>query len=565
MSTEDRISIEGITNIFEILERAAERFGDREFLVIGRREETIGFATLEKRASQLAQRLAALGICPGDRVALWMTNRIDWAVAALAIARAGAVMVGVSTRLTPREVAHMLALAEAKLWILEDVMLGKIHAAAELMPAVLAELAQRGQPAPVRLVYSGSGRRYAGTESWHDQMSLPAPSLSTAASLTADSGREYPDLLGVAAILSTSGTTGAPKGVMLTHASLIRLADAVGRRQYLDAYQSFYSIAPFFHCSGYMHGLLANLIAGSTYFSTRQLCPEEMWDVLSTHNITVYHGFIGPLQQVLALPGFDQRKWRLDRAWYSAPASEMARLEEALGFSQCEVYGLTETGGNTCITTRDDPVDMRHDSDGRPNDGLEVRIIDPESDAELPEGSPGEIRIRGWNVMRGYFRDQQATARAIDADGWLRTGDQGVKLRGGYVKFLSRLKDVIRIGGENVSPMEIEEIIVGHGDVAEVAVVAAPHEKLDEVPVAFVITKGFSTVTEVDLLAYCRKRLANFKVPKRIIFVDDFPRTAATNRIQKAELRKMLDRNIGPIFREVKSAISPKISKERKQ
>jgi acyl-CoA synthetase (AMP-forming)/AMP-acid ligase II len=327
---------------------------------------------------------------------------------------------------------------------------------------------------------------------------------------------------------------------MLTHEGLIRLADAVGRRQYLDPGQVFYSIAPFFHCSGYMHGLLTTLIAGCTYFSTRQYNADEAWAVLTSEPVTAYHGFIGVMQDMAARPDFTPARIRLDRAWYSAPATEMARLEGILGTRQCEVYGLTETGGNTCITTRDDPVAMRHDSDGRPHDGLEVRIVDPASGAEMPEDRPGEIQVRGWNVMRGYFRDPDATARTVTPEGWLKTGDQGVKLAGGYVKFLSRLKDVIRVGGENVSPMEIEEILIGHPAVAEVAVVAAPHPRLAEVPVAFIVPARGTTSTEAALIAHCRGQLANFKVPTRIIFLDDFPRTGATNRIQKAKLRERL-------------------------
>jgi acyl-CoA synthetase (AMP-forming)/AMP-acid ligase II len=538
----ERVPIGGAANIADILDRAATLYGDREYLVMGRREEAISFAGLARAAEHMAGRLAVLGVAPGDRVALWMTNKVDWAVAAFAIARAGAVMVGVSTRLTPREVTHMLALTGARLWIIEDVFLGKVQAAAELLPAVLAELAGRGLPPPVRLVWSWTRQRHAGAEDWHAQMALPAgPALPPAAALTAAAGAGgHPELAGVAAILSTSGTTGAPKGVMLTHDGLIRLADAVGRRQQLAPGEAFYSIAPFFHCSGYMHGLLTTLIAGCPYFSTRQYQPDEALAVLTSEPITAYHGFIGVMQGLAERSAAERAGMRLDRAWYSAAATEMARLEGALGTRQCEVYGLTETGGNTCITTRDDPLPERHDSDGRPHDGLEVRIVDPASGALLPDETPGEIQIRGWNVMRGYFRDPAATARTVDAEGWLKTGDQGVRLPGGYVKFLSRLKDVIRVGGENVSPMEIEEILIGHPAVAEVAVVAAPHPRLAEVPVAFVVPARGSTATEADLVRHCRGLLANFKVPTRILFVPDFPRTGATNRIQKAKLRERL-------------------------
>lgn len=537
----NRLDISGCVNIFEILERAASAYVEREYLVLGLREEAISFAGLARKAEHFAHRLAAIGVRPGNRVALWMTNKIDWMVTAFAIARCGAVMVAVSTRLTPREVAHMLALTRASLWIIEDVFLGKVQATESVEP-VLEDLRQRGLALPKRLIWSGSGRRYPDALDWHEEMSKPAGQrLPAVAALTAQSGKgEYPELGGVAAILSTSGTTGAPKGVMLTHVGLMRLADAVGKRQQLDPTQIFYSIAPFFHCSGFMHAMLTSLIAGSAFFTTRQYFPEESWTVLKTYGPTAYHGFIGVLRDLLEQPDFERSAVRLERAWYSAPASEMARLEGLLGTRMCEVYGLTESGGCMSITTADDPLDMRHDSDGRPQDGLEVRIIDPATGTELAETVPGEILLRGWNVMRGYFRDPEATARTIDADGWLHTGDQGVRLPGGYLKFLSRLKDVIRVGGENVSPMEIEEVLVAHPAVGAIAVVAGPHPRLIEVPVAFIVPRADSGVSEAGLLEFCRGKLANFKIPTRVIFVDELPRTGATNRIQKAKLREML-------------------------
>ncbi len=543
----NRLDISGCVNIFEILARAAARYGEREYLVLGLREEAISFAELKRKAEHLALRLAAMGVRPGDRVALWMTNKIDWAVTAFAIARCGAVMVGVSTRLTPREVAHMLALSGAMLWILEDVFLGKVLAT-EIIEPVLENLHSRGLALPARLIWSASAKRYADALSWHEEMAKPAgQALPSTTTLTAESGKtEYPELSGVAAILSTSGTTGAPKGVMLTHDGLMQLADAIGKRQQLDPTQIFYSIAPFFHCSGFMHALLTTLISGCPFFTTRQYFPEETREVMRSYGPTAYHGFIGVLQDLAKLPEAERSSLRLERAWFSAAAAEMARLEGLLGTRMCEVYGLTESGGCVSITTADDPVDMRHDSDGRPQDGLEVRIIDPATGAELEESMPGEILVRGWNVMRGYFRDPEASARAIDANGWLHTGDQGIRLPGGYIKFLSRLKDVIRVGGENVSPMEIEEVLLAHPAIGALAVVACPHPRLAEVPVAFIVRRPGSTVTEAELIGFCHGKLANFKVPTRVIFIDELPRTGATNRIQKAKLREMLSEDTHP-------------------
>jgi acyl-CoA synthetase (AMP-forming)/AMP-acid ligase II len=355
------------------------------------------------------------------------------------------------------------------------------------------------------------------------------------------SAGEYPMHAGAAVILSTSGTTAAPKGVVLGHAGTIRLARACAARQDLAPDQRFYSVGPFFHASGFMHAILTNLVAGSTLFTSRPYTAQEAWDILTQERIHAYHGSIVPLREVCELPQFDRsRLSSLTRAWYSAAATEMMRLERIYGTRMCEVYGLTETAGNVSICRVDDPVDMRHDSDGRPHDGVEAAIVDPETGCVQPEGVPGEIRVRGWNVMLGYFRDPAATAAAIDAEGWLRTGDQGVALPGGYIKFLSRLKDVIRVGGENLSPLEVEEVLMSHPDVQEVAVVSAPHARLTEVPVAFLILRPGRTPDAQALDAFCRERLANFKVPRRFIVLDDFPRSNAVNRVQKAKLRELL-------------------------
>ncbi len=530
-------------NLFDQLAHAASRFGDAEFLVVGRRTETLTFRQLEIAAERYGRTLHGLGVRPGDRVAVWMTNQAAWAVAAYGIARVGAVLVAVNTRLAPREVAHMLELTRPRVWLLEDNFLGKVQATDHVAP-VLDALKQAGVAPPAILVRSRDGRRYPGMLDWDqtvahsDADAVLAPAVELVAR-TAEA--EFSELHGAAAILSTSGTTGRPKGVVLGHEQLIHLAEAVSERQLLRPGERLYSVGPMFHCSGYMHGLLCNLISGSTYYTTPAYNPEESWDVFAGEGITLYHGFVIPLQEMARLPQFDAARLQFDRAWYGAPAAEMARLESVYGARMCEIYGLTETGGNTSICWPHDPVDMRHDSDGRPNIGVEVKMIDPVTGDRQPDGTPGEICVRGWNVMLGYFRDPEATARTIDADGWLHTGDMGVQLEDNFIRWLSRLKDMIRVGGENLSPLEVEEVLVGHPAVAQAAVVAVAHPRLQEVPVAFLILKRGAQADEAELERHCRGLLANFKVPRRFVIVDDFPRTDATMRVQKAKLRVMAE------------------------
>ncbi len=531
------------TNLFDVLADAARRYGNREFLVIGRRDEVTSFNDLAVRAEQFGRMLWEHGICPGDRVALWMTNRVDWVVAAYGVARVGAVLVSINTRLAAREVAHLLQLSQAKLWILEANFLGKIQATDRINP-ILNELSKSGCPVPQVLVRPVEQEHYPGTLDWGIELTRAvdyAP-LAPASRLVAQTGAgEFPELTGVAAIISTSGTTAAPKGVMLGHRQLITLAQAVAQRQELTSLDRFYSVGPFFHTSGYMHAILTCLVAGTTLFDSQRFQVDEAMGVMVKEKVTAYHGFIGVLKESAAHPCFRREDYRhFTRAWYSAPAADMQILEDAFGAKQCELYGLTETGGNVAITRTTDSVDMRHDSDGQPHDGIEVAIVDPKSRQVMLDAEPGEILVRGWNVMQGYFRDPDATRKTIDEEGWLHTGDQGVQLPGGFIKFLSRIKDVIRVGGENLSPMEVEEIIMRHSAIAEVAVVAAPHERLVEIPVAYVVVKKGMQTTGEQLTNYCKEQLANFKVPARFIFLDSLPRTDATNRIQKQKLRDML-------------------------
>jgi acyl-CoA synthetase (AMP-forming)/AMP-acid ligase II len=530
-------------SLFDVLDDAAHRYGGREFLIVGRRDEVASFRELRDRADHCGRMFAHLGVKPGDRVAIWMTNRADWVVAAYGAARCGAVTVGVNTRLSPREVAHLLTLTRTRLWIVEARFFGRVDACAAI-PAVLAAFADQDVRAPEILVLTDEGTTTPGTSDWRQTLAAHenAPALPPAAELIARTAKcEHPELAGAAVILSTSGTTAAPKGVVLGHAGTIRLARACASRQDLGPDQRFYSVGPFFHASGFMHGLLTNLVAGSRYFTSRRYTAAEAWDIFARESINAYHGSIVPLREVTELAQFDKAKiTALTRCWYSAPATEMARLEAILGSRMCEVYGLTETAGNVSICRVDDPLDMRHDSDGRPHDGVDVAIVDPDSGKAVPDGMPGEIRVRGFNVMLGYFRDPAATTAAFDADGFLQTGDQGVRYPNGYIKFLSRLKDVIRVGGENLSPLEVEEVLIGYPDVQEAVVVAAPDSRLTEVPVAFLILRPGRSVTEAALDAYCRERLANFKVPRRFIVMDDFPRSNAVNRVQKARLREML-------------------------
>jgi acyl-CoA synthetase (AMP-forming)/AMP-acid ligase II/acyl dehydratase len=529
-------------NLYDALDTAAAQHGGREYIVFGARSQVMTFESAKQGADAWAAYWHALGVRPGDRIAICASNRPEWVYAMFGAARVGAVIVGVSPRLVSRELTHVVNLTKPRAVLSEDVVRGRDRI------GVWEDALANGTddlPRPLTVGISDQHRFY---DQW-----LPGPTLQDVAdpvSLTAPEAialggaGEYPDLAGVAALMFTSGTTGAPKAVMLSHTSLLRLADAIAGRFGLRPGERMYSVAPFFHCSGLVFGILSSLAGSSTLYTTARYDQQETLTVLGNEAITLSHGATVPLAELVAdgqigsaafRPPLLNRVWGLGRGSDDAPAA----YEEVLGAAVCGLFGLTETGGSSSIATTNDPEAMRHRSIGRPLDGVDMAVMDKGGE-KLPEGIPGELVVRGWNVMQGYFRDDAATAAAIDDGGWLHTGDQAIALSNGYFRYVSRLKDILRVGGENFTPTEVEEVLLSHSKVRDAAVVGRPHRRLGEVPVAFIVAARARPSAE-ELLAYCGEALAQFKRPAEIIFVDELPRTASTNRIQRNVLRTLLE------------------------
>lgn len=529
---------EGPRTIVELLERAVDDRGDAIALVIGDGDEQVSFEALRDRAAALADRYAALGVGPGDRVVVWMRNSVDAAVALLAPAWLGAVAAPVNTRWTPAELEPLLDHLEPRLVVVEEALLPPGPAADRAIlgraerPVLLIGQDRPGDAAaPGRPIRVAPGRLGLDADGDPERRTPHEPAPGRDRSADCDSS--------VALILATSGTTARPKAVMLEHRALVRLARAIALRQDLGPEDRLYTVAPLYHCSGFVHGLLTTLAAGARLVMTRKYVARETGTVLRSQGITSYHGFSLPLREASELPDFDPDASRsLRAAWFSAPADEMADLEDRYGVPMCELYGLTESGGNSVMTGRDDPIAVRHRTDGAPHPGIEVAVFEPGGEERIERGGVGEIRIRGWNLMRGYFHDEAATEAAIDGDGWLRTGDLGVLDAQGRLTFLSRLDDVVRVGGENVDPAEVERVLESHPLVGEAAAIGVPHARLGQVLVAFVVPTGPATDLAEALPIHCGERLASFKVPRRVFLEESLPRTAATGRLQRSVLRR---------------------------
>ncbi len=514
---------------------SAARFADRAAIEDG--DVTLSFHELAAAAECAARGFIAAGVAPGDRVAVWAPNLHQWVVAALGIQSAGGVLVPLNTRMKGGEVGYILAKSRARLLCTVEEFLGNRYV--ELLRAAC------GGPTPAHpvaelpdleriVLLRGTAPRCT---TWEE---LVAEGAAVSATTAADRARSVraDDL---ADILFTSGTTGKPKGVMCTHEQNLRCfevwSDVVGLR----ADDRYLIVNPYFHSFGYKAGWLACLLRGAVDL------PHPVFDVpavlarIARDRVSVLPGPPTLYQMILAHPDrarFDLSSLRLAvTGAASIPVELIHRMRRELRFETIvTAYGLTEsTGVVTMCRPDDDPATIATTS-GRAIPDVEVRCVDAAGD-EVPRGSAGEVVVRGYNVMRGYFDDPAATAEAIDADGWLHTGDIGVMDPRGYLRITDRLKDMFITGGFNCYPAEIESLMLACPGIAQVAVIGMPDERLGEVAMAFVVPTAGDPPTAEAIIAWCREHMANYKVPRRVAIVDALP-VNATGKVTKFVLRE---------------------------
>ncbi|MCE2511399.1 MAG: FadD3 family acyl-CoA ligase [Acidimicrobiia bacterium] len=513
-----------------LVDEAAARFGDTEGLVDG--DLRLRFAELRDRVDRMAAALGAWGLAPGDRVGLWGPNWWEWAVAALGVHVAGGVVVPVNTRFKGDETAFVLDRSRARLLFCSTGFLGTDH-------LDLLRSADGGVPSCVEQIVALRGPVPPGVVGFSDFVTQ-APESASADAVPEVSDRDP------CHIMFTSGTTGRPKGVVLNHGAICRAyrswAEVIGLR-HGDRYLI---VNPFFHSFGLNAGILACLMAGAT------MIPHPVFDVPSvmaripTERVSVLPGPPAIYQTILNHPDldtFDLSTLRLAVTGAAAvPVPMIEAMRDRLGFEVVVTgYGLTEASGIATMCRHDDPPSTISATSGRAIDDVEVRVVGP-GGAELPRGEPGEIVVRGYNVMDGYLDDPGATASAIDADGWLHTGDIGTMDAAGYVAITDRLKDMFICGGFNAYPAEIEAAMLAHPAVGQVAVVGRPDDRLGEVGHAFVVPAPGASTTEAagaELVAWCRQRMANYKAPRGVTFTDDLPLTAS-GKVRKHDLRARL-------------------------
>ena len=544
-----------------LVRAAAARYGEQE-AVVGARTR-IGYRELGVRVERAAAAVMAAGVRPGDRVAIWAPNTPDYVVAALGAVSAGGVLVPLGTRLKGAEAVDLCRRTRASLLFVTDAFLGVSYVSA--LRAAAGGVGRGGGPLRdlpdlrTAVVLGDRDEAGEGFQHWHGFLAAGAQVPDRAVRERADAVRpEDP-----ADIMFTSGTTGQPKGAVTTHGQSLRAfstwADVVG----LAEGDRYLVVNPFTHTFGWKAGVLASLMRGAV------ILPQPVFDAgavlakVSAEHVTVLPGAPTVYQSLLDHPGragADLRSLRLAVTGAAVvPLELVTRIRDELGFDTVlTAYGLTESCGLVTMGRRGDDPGLVAATSGRAVPGVTVRIAEGTADGgsasgsgsssgtALPPGTPGEVQVRGYTVMREYFEDPEGTAAAFTDDGWLRTGDIGVLDEDGNLRITDRLKDMFTVGGFNAYPAEIERVLARHPLVADVAVVGIPDPRLGEVGKAYVVATGARSAADPDpaadeeagaeLIAWSRREMANYKVPRQVEFVAELPRNAS-GKVLKGRLR----------------------------
>jgi acyl-CoA synthetase (AMP-forming)/AMP-acid ligase II len=524
-----------MTTIPEVLADRAARFSDEEAFVDG--ELRMTFAQLAAAAADVGSGLLARGVGPGDRVALWLPNCYEWVVSALALQLAGACLVPLNTRFKSAEVRHILNRTRAAVLIAPTTFLGVDYL------QVLASGVEEGDVAGpllpglphLRHAFAVDGGSHEFSEPW----SSLAAGIDGRDGEIWDRAREVTDD-DVCDILFTSGTTGLPKGAVCTHGDTVKAYEAFSHVVGLQRGDRYLIVNPFFHAFGYKAGWLSCLLVGATAYPVRTFDVDRVVEIIGRERITVFPGPPTVYHSIMDRDDIDTAQLTSLRLSVTGsttvPTELVRRMQDRLTFEHILVgYGLTEAIGlGTMCRPGDDPETVAQTS-GRPMLGMELRIVGDDG-VDRPQGCEGEILLRG-HLMRGYFEDENATREVLDDAGWLHTGDIGLLDGNGNLRVTDRKKDMYIVGGFNVYPAEVENLILGDDRIDQVAVVGVPDERLGEVGFAFVVIRSGAHAEPDEFVSAWRARMANFKAPRFVEICRALPLTA-NGKVMKDELRR---------------------------
>ncbi|MBG3876975.1 AMP-binding protein [Desulfovibrio oxamicus] len=528
----------------QILDETVAKYPDNDAVIYVDRDYRQTYRQFAEVVDDLAKGLMALGVQHGEKVAVWATNVPYWVALQFATAKMGAILLTVNTNYREHEIRYLLTQSECEnLFIIDgfrdhDYVQTIYNMVPELKTQPRGQLRCPSLPHLKRVMFLGA-EKHRGMYSVPEIMSMSA--------MVSD--EEYAERQralsphDVVNMQYTSGTTGFPKGVMLTHVNIGNNGYWIGKNQHFTEKDRVCLPVPLFHCFGCVLGVLAAINHGAALVILESFSPMHVMASVDQEKCTALYGvptmFLAVLEHKL-FARFDFSSLRTGiMAGSVCPEPLMRRVVEKMYMREITIcYGLTEGSPVMTQSLVTDPFERRVQTVGRAMPCIEVRIVDPDTNEEVPRGTQGEVVCRGYNVMKGYYNMPEATAAAIDTDGWLHSGDLGVMDEEGYVVITGRIKDMIIRGGENIYPREIEEFLYGMDGVQDVQVVAVASRKYGEEVGAFIIPKPGVEMAPEDVRDYCRGRIAWHKVPRYISFIDAYPMTAS-GKIQKFKLREM--------------------------
>lgn len=528
----------------DLLDYQAERHPDQDCVIYNDRPFRTTYREFRDLVNLTAKGFLKLGIKKGDHVSMWGTNVPEWQLALWAAAKIGAVLVTVNTAYKVFETEYLLRQSDTHTLVMTEGFKDSNYVG--IMQELVPELAgakpgqweSEGLPCLKNIIICG-GKEHEGMLNWEALYEL-GKEVSDEELALAQQACHFNEVVNMQ---YTSGTTGFPKGVMLTHLNILNNGLSIGDCMKFSTADRLCLTVPLFHCFGLVLATMASITHASTMCIVEAFSPAAVLKTIHEEKCTAVHGvptmFIAMLEHAdFARTDFSHMRTGI-MAGSPCPVKVMRQVVDQMNMSEITiVYGLTESSPGCTQTTTDDPLDLRVSTVGRNLPFIETKVVDPETGLECPPGVPGEFMARGYNIMKGYYKMPEATAAAITADGWLHSGDLATVDENGYYKITGRIKDMIIRGGENIYPKEIEECLYTHPGVQDVQVVGVPSEAYGEEVMAYVILKPESGLTEEEIKAFLKERIARHKVPKYVAFIKEFPMTAS-GKIQKFKLRDM--------------------------
>ncbi len=530
----------------DLLNQAADRFGPREALMYAGQRWT--FDEFRDEVDRVARALINLGIQPGDKVSIWMPNRAEWLFLFGAVAKIGAILVPINTRFRTSDMEYLVNHSDSAALILMDRsgpvdyldMLREV--APEIDSGDPSALRPAAFPALRNVIIVGE-ERPTGAIDW-DALVAGADEVP-ADELAQREAAVNPD--DTFLLMYTSGTTGFPKGVMHCHNPIRTITDAANRMG-MSSRDVILMYLPLFHCFGLYEGPLMSWVTGARVVLTIMFDAGETLRLIESEKATVMDGFDAHFYDLCHHPDVNQTDRSSLRtillAVGMASSEPVARLAQEKFCPTLSAWGMTEVGVGATRTFLDAPIDDRCVESGHPLPGYEFKVIDPDTGDILPPSTMGELCVRGYATMQGYYKRPEATAEAIDNDGWFHTGDVATIRDDGSVRFLGRYKDMLKVGGENVDPTEVEAFLLEHPAISKAQVIGVPDPRLSEVACACLVVEPGQVITDADLDSFCRGKMAGFKIPRHMLVVDDYPMTSS-GKVQKYLLRQMAAEQLG--------------------